>query len=57
MNEMVKQIKKVIKDIDYKGCRNCTNQIEALRMCEWAECGGDGVLHFICPKWKRKTDD
>ena len=39
---------------DYEGCRNCENQIEPLRMCEWAENGGDGKIHIICPYWKKK---
>ena len=54
---MDKVVKKRIKEIDYKGCRNCANQIEPLRMCEWAEHGGDGALHFICPRWERRTDE
>ena len=37
-----------------KSCNNCANQIEPLRMCKWAEQGGDGVVHYICPKWERK---
>ena len=36
---------------------NCVNQIEPMRMCEWAERGGDGCLHWICPKWERRTDE
>jgi len=39
---------------DYKGCRNCANQIEPYRMCEWAEKGGDGHVHFICPRWEKR---
>lgn len=42
--------------IGYKGCRNCTHQIDVLRMCKWAEHGGDGVLHLICPKWEKKDE-
>lgn len=38
----------------YKGCKNCENQISPLKMCEWAEQGGDGAIHFICPKWRKK---
>lgn len=37
---------------DYNGCKNCKHQIEPLRMCEWAEQGGDGCVHVICPMWK-----
>lgn len=36
----------------YNGCNNCKNQIGPLRMCEWAERGGDGLVHIICPKWE-----
>lgn len=53
---MDKVAKKKTKEIGYNGCWNCANQIEPLRMCEWAERGGDGVVHLICPKWERKTD-
>lgn len=51
---MDKVVKKMIKDNDYKGCQNCVNQIVPLRMCEWGERGGDGKLHFMCPKWERR---
>ena len=40
--------------IGYKGCKNCEFQIAPLRMCEWAEKGGDGRLHVICPRWKKE---
>lgn len=43
-----------IKEIGYSGCRNCEFQIEPLRMCEWAESGGDGKIHIICPHWEKK---
>ena len=49
-------IEKQKKQLGYKGCRNCVSQIETLRMCEWAERGGDGQLHFICPMWVKKDD-
>ena len=45
-----------MKQIDYKGCRNCKHQIDVLRTCEWMERGGDGRLHLICPKWERRTE-
>lgn len=45
-----------IKEIGYKGCRNCTHQIETLRTCEWNEKGGDRQLHLICPRWERRED-
>ena len=48
-----KEIKKLTKQLEYKGCRNCQHQIEPLQMCKWAEQGGDGRLHFICPKWNK----
>lgn len=44
------QLKKLEKDLDYKGCKNCKNQIEPLRMCEWAE--QNPQLHLICPRWE-----
>lgn len=44
------------KEIDYKGCRNCEHQIELLRMCEWAERGGDGIVHIICPMWEKRSE-
>lgn len=44
------------KEIDYKGCRNCEHQIEPLRMCEWAERGGDGIVHIICPMWEKRNE-
>ena len=49
-----KAVKKLEKELDYKGCRNCKYQIEPLRGCEWIERGGDGRLHFICPRWEKK---
>ena len=49
-----KETKKFINQLGYKGCKNCENQISPLRMCEWSEQGGDGVIHFICPKWHKK---
>ncbi len=52
-----KEVERRKKQIGYKGCRNCKFQIEPLRMCEWAERGGDGRLHFICPKWEKKGDN
>ena len=51
-----KEVEKLIKKIGYKGCRNCKKQIEPMRMCEWAEHGGDGQLHLICPMWERKSE-
>ena len=51
-----KEVQKRIKKLDYKGCKNCANQIDPLRMCEWAECGGDGRIHLICPMWKKKGE-
>ena len=51
------QIQKLAKQLGYKGCRNCQHQIAPLRMCKWAEQGGDGRLHFICPKWDKKGEE
>lgn len=51
---MDKTFEKLKKDLEYKGCRNCAHKIDGLRMCKWAEHGGDGVLHLICPKWEKK---
>ena len=51
-----KEVEKLIKKIGYKACRNCKKKIEPLRMCEWAESGGDGQLHLICPMWERKNE-
>ena len=51
-----KEVQKRIKKLDYKGCKNCANQIDPLRMCEWAERGGDGRIHLICPMWEKKGE-
>lgn len=51
-----KGVHKLIKSIDYKGCKNCQHQIAPLRMCKWAEQGGDGRIHLICPKWDKKSE-
>ena len=47
---------KRMKELGYKGCKNCTHQIEPMRSCEWLERGGDRALHLICPRWERRTD-
>lgn len=49
-----KDIEKLEKKLGYKGCKNCKNQIAPFRSCEWAEKGGDGQIHFICPKWDKR---
>lgn len=49
-----KEVEKRIKSLGYKGCKNCIYQIEPLRMCKWAEQGGDSCIHLICPKWVKK---
>ena len=49
-----KELKKCIKNIGYKGCKNCKHQIAPLKMCKWGKQGGDGRLHFICPEWIKK---
>lgn len=48
---------KHMKELGYKGCRNCQNQIEPLRTCKWMEHGGDGRIHLICPKWEKRRKD
>lgn len=45
------ELKKIKRKKDYKGCKNCMYQIASLRTCKWAENGGDGKLHLICPRW------
>lgn len=47
-------IEEMAKEADYNGCRNCKHQIEPMRMCEWAESGGDGKIHLVCPYWQLK---
>lgn len=49
-----KDLEKTERKLDYKGCRNCRNQPKPMRMCEWAERGGDGHIHFFCPRWEHK---
>ena len=49
-------LQKLIDSIDYNGCNNCKYQISPLKMCEWAEQGGDGQVYFICPKWNKKVE-
>ena len=49
-----KEVQRQIKQLGYKGCKNCKHQISPLRMCEWEEQGGDGQIHLICPKWDKK---
>lgn len=45
------------KELGYKGCRNCKNQIDVLRTCKWLEQGGDGAVHLICPRWEKRGDN
>lgn len=49
-----KEVQKQIKQLGYKGCKNCQHQIAPLRMCKWAEQGGDGRFHLICPMWDKE---
>jgi hypothetical protein len=51
-----KDVQKQIKKLGYKGCKNCQHQTVPLRMCKWGEQGGDGHLHFICPRWNKKIE-
>ena len=46
-----KQVKKLEKELGYKGCKNCKYQIEPLRSCEWAK--QDNHIHLLCPKWEK----
>lgn len=57
MNKPSDWYEKRIEEMGYEGCRNCQNQIEPLRTCEWMEHGGDGVLHLICPRWEKRKED
>lgn len=52
-----KEVQKRIKQLDYQGCKNCQRQIAPLRMCRWAERGGDGQIHFICPMWDKRESE
>lgn len=47
----------MIKTLQYNGCKNCQHQIAPLRSCKWAEQGGDGRVHYMCPKWDKKEED
>lgn len=49
-----KEAQKLFNKLEYKGCKNCQHQIAPLRSCYWAEKGGDGILHLICPKWDKR---
>ena len=53
MHVTEEELQKHINKIGYRGCENCKHQISPLRSCEWREQGGDGHIHFICPKWSR----
>ena len=57
MSSWANQVKKVEKELGYKGCRNCRHQINPLRRCEWAEHGGDGRIHLICPMWDKEAEN
>ena len=52
-----KELQNLIKSIGYKGCKNCQHQIAPLRMCKWAEQGGDGHIHIVCPKWDKAESE
>lgn len=55
--ERIPAVETIIRSKYYKGCRNCTHQIDVLRTCEWLEHGGDGQLHFRCPRWERRNNE
>ena len=48
--------KEIAEKMGYEGCRNCEHQIAPLRSCKWAEQGGDGVVHIICPMWDKRRE-
>lgn len=52
-----KEVQKLSKQLGYQGCKNCQHQIAPLRMCDWAEQGGDGRIHLICPRWDKKDTE
>lgn len=52
-----KELLRFIDKVGYKGCNNCKYQIAPLRACKWAEQGGDGRIHFICPKWDKTESE
>lgn len=51
------EVQKRIKKLGYKGCGNCKHQIAPLRRCKWAEQGGDGHIHWICPMWDKSKNE
>lgn len=53
----VQELQKLIDKIGYNGCNNCKHQISPLRTCKWAEQGGDGSIHLICPMWDKIERD
>ena len=50
---MTDEVKKQIKLLGYRGCKNCKHQISPLRMCEWGEHGNYERINLICPKWAK----
>ncbi len=57
MHFIDKDLQKLIDKIGYKGCKNCRHQISPLKPCKWLEQGGDGQIHFICPKWDKEESE
>lgn len=58
MHVIDKELQKYINRIGYKGCKNCKHQISPLRMCNWAEQGGNRQIYFLCLKWdKAESED
>ena len=51
------EVQKQIKPTGYNGCNNCKHQIAPLRSCKWAEQGGDGRIHLICPMWDKEESE
>lgn len=43
---------KMINDGEYNGCRNCRNQPEPMKMCEWGK--KRQRVELICSRWEKK---
>ena len=46
----------ILQKKNYRNSLSKQHQIEPLRSCEWAEQGGDGHIHILCPKWVKKGE-
>ena len=54
---MIDEVKKQIRQLGYKGCKNCQHQISPLRMCECGEHGNYERINLICPKWAKVKNE